>query len=193
MPARPARLLFAGCLAAVMAGAFAQPPAPAFDLAARLSPEQQALVERAYPGAQLVSACGGNFSGKSAQELVLGLLTPEATEKQRVIRVGLVLAGDKWTLHDVDQELLQDERLSHSFTMDWPLSQAGEYKCSAAPAREIGLNNAGKPLGRAFFTLPAGRANACFATSDTYNNWDCVAYSASQRRFRLWYQQAFAD
>jgi hypothetical protein len=191
--ARPARLLVAGCLVAAMGHAFGQTLAPASGLAARLSPEQRALIERAYPGALLFSACSGNFSGRSGQEQVLGLVTPEATEKHRVIRVGLVLAGDKWTLHDVDQELLQDERLSHSFPMDWPLSRASEYKCSASPARDRDLSYAGKPLGGALFALPAGRANACFATSDEYNNWDCVAYSPSQRRFRLWYQQVFAD
>jgi hypothetical protein len=105
----------------------------------------------------------------------------------------LVLTGDKWALHDIDQELLQDERLSNSFPVDWPPSRAGATKCSARPARDRDLSNAGRPLGRALFALPVGRANACFATSDEYNNWDCVAYSPSQGRFKLWYQQVFAD
>jgi hypothetical protein len=33
----------------------------------------------------------------------------------------------------------------------------------------------------------------CFATSDVYNNWDCVVYSPKEGRFRLWYQQVHAD
>jgi hypothetical protein len=191
MPPRPARPVVAGLLATVLAGALAQVPDSPPALAARLSPEQQAVVEHAYPGARLVSACGGNFSGRSGQEQVLGLVGPEAA--QRLIRVGLVLAGDKWALHDIDQELLKDERFSHAFPLDWPLSRVGDTKCSARPARDRDLSNAGRPLGRALFALPAGRANACFATSDEYNNWDCVAFSPAQGRFRLWYQQVFAD
>ncbi len=33
----------------------------------------------------------------------------------------------------------------------------------------------------------------CYATSDVYNNWDCVVYSPADKRFLLWFQQAHAD
>jgi hypothetical protein len=164
-------------------------PAFAADQAAsQLLPEQKTLLDREYPGARIVFACNGNFSGSSGHEKMLALATPAGTRSPA--RVGLVLERGAWALHHIDKELLGDSRLSRHFPLDWT---GAAVKCSATPGRDPDLGNDGKPLGRSFFRLGAGAANACFATSEQYNNWDCVGYSPRERRFRLWYQQVFAD
>jgi hypothetical protein len=185
----PAPLLaLAGCLVAGLAHGAGQASAPA-PFASRLLPQQKALLDRNYPGARIVAACSGNFSGQSGQEKVLALTLASHTRASPA-RVGLVLEHGAWTLHDIDKELLGDSKLSRHFPLDW----AGTgTKCSAAPGRDPELGQDGKPLGRSLFRLGAGVANACFATSEEYNNWDCVAFSPRERRFRLWYQQVFAD
>jgi hypothetical protein len=159
-----------------------------------LAPGQAAALATNYPEAQIVAACAGNFSGAGERETVLGIWT------DRLHRVGLVLDGGKWQVHDIDLELRKDEPVSHSFPLAWEHKVDdggfhGAMKCKVNLREEPDLSQGGKVLGRPpFFRLGAAQqANACFGTSNEYNNWDCVAFDPKQRRFRLWYQQVFAD
>jgi hypothetical protein len=163
-------------------------------LAAALAPGQAAALAAAWPGFRIVARCPGNFSGASRQEAIVGIWTGT------LHRVGLVAQAGKWQLHDIDRELLNDEPVTHSFPLAWDHKVDasgfhGQMKCNVTLGREPDLSLEGKPLGPPpLFSLRAGQqANACFGSSEQYNNWDCVAFDPAQRRFRLWYQQVFAD
>jgi len=74
---------------------------------------------------------------------------------------------------------------------------AGEMKCGVES--EFGKDSALTLIlgDEPFFNLKKngleGNTIGCFATSDVYNNWDCIVYSPKDGRFRLWFQQAHAD
>ena len=103
-------------------------------------------------------------------------------------------------MHIIDDEIEKDEDVSRSFPMNWQYKMdqngfAGDMKCGVELGKDSDLSGA---LGdKPFFDLKESGLHkstpVCFATSDTYNNWDCVVYSPKDGRFRLWYQQAHAD
>jgi hypothetical protein len=163
-------------------------------MSAQLAPGQAAALAASYPDYRIVARCAGNFSGASAQEAIVGIWTGS------LHRIGLVAQAGKWQVHDIDRELLKDEPVSHSFPLAWDhkLDASGFHglmKCNVVLRSEPAMSSGGKPLGPPpLFSLRAGqKSNACFASSAEYNNWDCLAYDPAQQRFRLWYQQVFAD
>ncbi|MGZ5199647.1 MAG: hypothetical protein ACXWC4_07720 [Telluria sp.] len=157
--------------------------------AVSMNAQQLYLFQAAYPDAEVVFDCQGNFSGASAQEHVLGIKRDGA----KPARVGLLLDSGKWVFHDIDHELDTDKLPPRRWPYPWEVAPtAAAPKCNADPRRDRDLSDNGKVLGyRPLFVLRQGQANACFGTSAQYNNWDCVAYRNGQ--FRLWYQQVFAD
>lgn len=171
-----ATVLFAGSAAA-------DSPVPTLDA------QQLYLFKAAYPGAEIIFDCPGNFSGASDREHVLGIARPG----QAPSRVGLTLDTGKWIFHDIEAELKSDKLPARHHAYAWEAPPGGAApKCNVQPARDADLSDHGKPLGeKPLFILRPGQANACFASSGEYNNWDCIAFRKSQ--FRLWYQQVFAD
>jgi hypothetical protein len=186
-----------------------QPP-PSIDvlhqtLAKQLSAEQAAALDKVYPGFRLVSLCPGHFSGNDKDELVLGVWKPVESDNQNerdVHRVGLLWNNGAWDVHIIDDEIMNDEDLSHSFPMHWQYSLSdqgfnGDMKCGIES--EFGEDSdltyvlGDKP----FFDLKKAGLETnkvvCFATDDVYNNWDCLVYSPKESRFKLWFQQAHAD
>jgi hypothetical protein len=178
---RAATLALAGFAAASVA---ASEPA-----ALSMNAQQLYLFQHAYPNAQVIFDCQGNFTGASDQEHVLGIQRPGAQPE----RIGLVLDSGKWLFHDIEAELKADKLPPRRWPQRWEAPPAGLAPlCNIDPHRARDLNYHGTLLGgKPFFRLPAGHATACFATSEQYNNWDCVAYGTGH--FRLWYQQVFAD
>lgn len=164
-------------------------PAAAGSSVISLDAEQLSLFKTAYPGAEIVFDCQGNFSGGSSHEHVLGIVR----SGQAPVRVGLTRDGGMWRFHDVERELKSDKLPARHYPYEWEAPPSGAApKCNVQPAREAELSDQGNVLGgRPLFALRPDRANACFATSQQYNNWDCIAYRNGQ--FRLWYQQVFAD
>ena len=149
---------------------------------------------------------GGKFKWEQCaarDELILGIWKPvESTDwwKREVHRVALIWSKTAWTVHVIDNEIEKDKNLSHSFPMAWQYrfsdkGFAGEMKCGVELRKDPDLSGA---LGdKPFFDLQKMGLSedkvVCFGTSDTYNNWDCVVFSPTDDRFRLWYQQAHAD
>lgn len=175
------------------------------DLVKHLSDDQKRALSKAYPDFKVLKLCPGNFSGADTNEFVLGIWKPVASKdwwKREVHRVGLIWAGETWKVHNIDDELEKDEDVSHSFPMNWSyyfghagFSAAMECGIDTTFKNEpnLTLDLGDKPL---FDLAKQGLKNhkiVCFATSDVYNNWDCVVYSAKDGRFKLWYQQAHAD
>jgi hypothetical protein len=171
----------------------------------QLSTAQIAALNRVYPGFRILSSCAGRFSRRGANELVLGIWKPGLSDRpgtRAVHRVGLIRSQQGWQVHAVDDEIEKDKALSRSFPMHWQYSLSdteftGPLKCGIES--EFGQNSdlkygsGNRPL---FNLKKAGLKNnkvVCFATSDVYNNWDCLVYSPQDRRFRLWYQQVYAD
>jgi hypothetical protein len=155
-----------------------------------MDPQQLDLFQHAYPGAEIIFDCEGNFSGASEHEHVLGIRRVGEAPS----RVGLVLDSGKWLFHDIERELKAEKLPPRRWPDPWEAPPSGATpKCNAKPTQDADLSDGhGKALGyKPLFVLRSGQANACFATSQQYNNWDCVAYRNGQ--FRLWYQQVFAD
>ena len=171
----------------------------------QLSVEQIAALNGAYPGFRVLKLCSGRFSGGNRDELVLGLWKPVESKqwwKREVHRTALIWTPKGWEVHVIDDEIEKDEKLSRSFPMNWAFSLtsagfAADMKCGIdgefSERSQLTHLLGDKP----FFDLDKEGLNknkiVCFATSDTYNNWDCLVFSAKDRRFRLWYQQAHAD
>ncbi len=171
----------------------------------QLSVEQIAALNAAYPGFRVLKLCSGRFSGGNRDELVLGLWKPVESKqwwKREVHRAALIWTPKGWEVHVIDDEIEKDEKLSRSFPMNWAFSLtsagfAADMKCGIdgefSEHSQLTHLLGDKP----FFDLDKEGLNknkvVCFATSDTYNNWDCLVFSAKDRRFRLWYQQAHAD
>lgn len=190
--------------AGTMAAARVQPPAAVeavhARLAPQLTPDQAAAIAAAYPDFRLVALCRGRFSG-AADELVAGIWKPlgSAPPSRRIVhRVGLVRERTGWILHAIDDELERDAGVTHSYPFTWDVrvdANAVEARmtCGVEPGQDRDIDGHGQ---RFFDRRRAGlerRTPVCFATSDVYNNWDCVLYSPADQRFRLWYQQARAD
>lgn len=174
-------------------------------LMGRLSPDQAKILSGRYPGLRILKLCSGRFSGGSRDELVLGIWKPEESKgrwKREVHRAGLIWNGKAWEVHVIDDEIEKDKELSRSFPLQWQYRFSeqgfiGEMKCGVE-SEFTGRSDLTHALGdKPFFDLKEkGLLNnkpVCFATSDVYNNWDCVVYSPEDGRFRLWYQQAHAD
>ena len=176
-----------------------------FKFIKRLSSEQVKALSSVYPDFRILKLCFGHFSGAMQEELVLGIWKPvESTNwwKREVHRVGLIWIENRWEVHVIDDEIEQDKKMSRSFPMAWQYTLdnkgfTGELKCGVES--EFGKDSdltyiLGDKL---FFDLKKnglqGNKIVCFATSDAYNNWDCVVYSSKDGRFRLWFQQAHAD
>jgi hypothetical protein len=157
--------------------------------AASMHPQQLYLFQHAYPGAQVLFDCQGNFSGASDHEHVLGIERPG----EAPTRVGLLLDSGKWLFHDIETELKTDKLPPRQWPQRWEAPPAGPApKCNADPRRDTDLSDHGKLLGGApFFALRPAQSLACFGTSEQYNNWDCITYRNG--RFHVWYQQVFAD
>jgi hypothetical protein len=170
-----------------------------------LSDRQQRAIDRSFPNSKILSICSGNFSGNSPDEMILTLVAASnATEPNAVHRVGLTFSDNKWNVHSIDNELMKDSSLSNSSHVEqWnhpadPEKFAQNVKCNVSLRYDKLFSQNGKPMGRPlFFKAPNSQkgvtANTCFSTVAEYNNWDCVAYDPKQSRFRLWYQQVFAD
>lgn len=170
-----------------------------------LSKEQKSILDSSYPDFQLVAVCPGNFSGDTQNELVIGIWTPVESGKrqlQEIHRVGLVYHELSWSIHSIDDELEKDRELSNSYPMRWDYKLNDEtfvadMKCGInsefSKDSDLTYSLGDKP----FFSLQKTGLSknkiACFATSDVYNNWDCVVYDPKEQRFKLWYQQAHAD
>jgi hypothetical protein len=171
----------------------------------QLSTAQIAALNRVYPGFRILSSCAGRFSRRGANELVLGIWTPVQPDRpgtRAVHRVGLIRSQQGWQVHAIDDEIEKDKALSRSFPMNWQYSLSdtefiGQMKCGIesefSQNSDLKYGNGNNPL---FDLKKAGLQRnkvVCFATSDVYNNWDCLIYSPKVRRFRLWYQQVYAD
>ena len=171
----------------------------------QLSVEQIAALNAPYPGFRVLKLCSGRFSGANRDELVLGLWKPVDSKqwwKREVHRAGLIWTPKGWEVHIIDDEIEKDKNLSRSFPMNWAFSLtstgfAADMKCGidgeSSEHSQLTQSLGDKP----FFNLDKEGLKTnkvvCFATSDTYNNWDCLVFSTKDRRFRLWYQQAHAD
>ena len=171
----------------------------------QLSSDQVEALKGKYPGFRILKMCSGHFSGADRGEVVLGLWKPEDSKsawKREVHRVGLIWERNRWVVHVIDDEIKEDENISSSFPMKWQYSFtksgfSGDLKCGIDKEFK-GDSNLTYALGdKPFFDLNKEGLKknkpVCFATSDTYNNWDCIVYSPKQGRFRLWFQQAHAD
>lgn len=169
------------------------------------APQRQAL-QRAFPDAKILSACMGNYSGNSPRELVLALASASGAADPAISRVGMTLSNHQWTVHRIDHEMMKDAAVSdHSHIEQWidpseqePEKLALKVKCDVNLHADKTFSHNGKLLGRPLFfqahAVPKGfAANACFPSDTHYNNWDCIAYDPKAGRFRLWYQQVFAD
>jgi hypothetical protein len=172
-------------------------------LAPRLAPAQAQALAAHMPDYRVIALCRGNFSGAGDDEAVLALRHAAQRENDFAAwRVGLLRQGAAWIVRDIEADLRPDSKISHSHPLQWRPDVAAAHfatdsKCGPDMRRDADFVTASGRLagGKPFFTRPAYRGapaqSVCFATDDTYNNWDCLVYSGS--RFRLWYQQAGAD
>jgi hypothetical protein len=171
----------------------------------QLSTAQIAALNQVYPGFRILTSCAGRFSRRGANELVLGIWTPVSSDRpgtRAVHRVGLIRSQQGWQVHIIDDEIEKDKALSRSFPMHWQYSLSdteftGPLKCGIESefdqTSDLKYGNGNHPL---FDLKKAGLQKhkvVCFATNDVYNNWDCLVYSPKAHRFRLWYQQVYAD
>jgi hypothetical protein len=167
----------------------------------KMLPEQRAAIAKVYPDFRILKLCPGRFSGAKRNELVLGLWKPtESPEKREVHRVGLLWNGSAWVTHIIDNEVQKDKNISRSNPLGWEYAFTdkgfvGEMKCGVNLEKEPLLHP--DPYRKPFFDLRSmglqKDKTVCFATSDVYNNWDCLVFSPKDKRFRLWYQQVYAD
>ncbi len=176
-----------------------------FKFIKRLSSEQVKVLSSVYPDFRILKLCFGNFSNTKQEEMVLGIWKPVESKdwwKREVHRIGLIWNENRWEVHVIDDEIEKDKKISRSFPMGWQYTFdnkgfTGEVKCGVESefGKDSDLTYA---LGdKPFFDLKKnglqGNKIVCFATSDVYNNWDCIVYSPKAGRFRLWFQQAHAD
>lgn len=170
-------------------------------LSKQVLPEQLGVVAALYPDFRILTLCPGHFSGGSANELVLGIWQPMQSPKSEVHRVGVIWHNQAWQVHVIDDEIERDAKVG-SFPQDWQYSFtekgfSAATKCGVES--EFGENSDLTYLmgDKPFFSLKKKGLQknkvACFATSDVYNNWDCLVYSPKENRFKLWFQQAHAD
>ncbi|UGQ45590.1 hypothetical protein [Massilia endophytica] len=156
--------------------------------AAAADPAGEALAA-AYPGARVLARCEAAFGTAGVQELAA--VVKDAAGAVR--RVAVLRTPGGWEPHDLDREILRDARLSRQGS-DWNRSGGTDaFKCNPALPGDKDLSDKGRMLDRPPFFQRGSRAVVCFGTSDTYNNWDCLAFRPEQNSFRLWYQQVFAD
>ncbi len=174
-------------------------------LVKQMSPDQIKALSRTYPDFRILKLCSGRFSGGDRDELVLGIWIPlksKGGSRREVFRIGMIWNQDRWETHVIDDEIKKDGNISRSFPMEWQYTFndkgfSGNMKCGI-DSEFRGNSDLSYALGdKPFFDLnKEGLRNnkpVCFATSDVYNNWDCVVYSPKDKRFRLWFQQAHAD
>ncbi len=178
------------------------------NLIKQLSNDQIKVLSSRYPDFRLLKTCSGNFSGGEKKELMLGLWHAKESIKKELDEddwtqdaqiVGLLWNGSQWISHDIDGEM--DEEKEH-YPNRWEYSMDskgfhGDMNCGTEleyrKDSQLAFHYSDEP----FFDLAQSRIQnhtiACFGTHDVYNNWDCVVYSPNEGRFKLWYQQAFAD
>lgn len=172
----------------------------------RLDKAQWQALQREFPNSKVLSACMGNYTGNSPHEMVLSVASRSGATGPTISRVGITLSNNQWTVHRIDDELKTDSAVSdHSNIDKWidpaiaePARLAQRVKCDAKLTTDKTFSYNGTLLGRPLFfqayTVPKGSAaSTCFPSDVQYNNWDCIAYDPAERRFRLWYQQVFAD
>jgi len=175
------------------------------NLVKQMSSDQIKVLSRTYPNFRILKLCSGRFSDGDRDELVLGIWIPlksKESGKREVLRIGMIWNQDRWEAHLIDDEIKKDDKISNSFPMEWQYTFndkgfSGDMKCGIESEfrdnSDLSYSLGDKP----FFDLnEEGLRNSkpvCFATSDVYNNWDCVVYSPKDKRFRLWFQQAHAD
>ena len=172
-------------------------------LVAQLAPAQKQALAAAHPGYRLIALCR---PGGAADELLVGLWRPvEAARshlERRVDPVGLVKTKAGWAVHGVEDEIADDARKTSASGLHWEYTfdkarLAVALKCGAAsefgPHSDVTDRLGDKPL----FDLKEKGLQlsrvTCLATDSVYNNWDCVVYSPSDGRYRLWFRQAHAD
>ncbi len=165
----------------------------------RLSPSQQQALAKVYPDFKILKLCAGRYTGSNQEEFVMGIWQPAVSRdpwKHAVHRVGLIRQRNAWVVHIIDNEIEKDMAISRSSPMDWAYELTDKgfvagMKCHVNLAKDPQLNT--KP----FFSLRSkglqNNKTVCFASSDVYNNWDCLVFSPKDDRFRLWMQQVYAD
>jgi hypothetical protein len=167
-----------------------------------LSKEQFAAIAAFQPGAMIASACQAGSGQTPSAPRILGLL---ATGKNSPVRadiqpVALFQEKNRWTVRSINSDIAKDA-WGHD-PIDWAYSIKGTkldvgLKCAVNPYTDPDLSDGhGKLLdNKPFFPLSTGATGSltCFGTSDTYNNWDCVSFSAKLGRFRLWYRKVRND
>ena len=175
------------------------------NLLKQMSPSQIEAISRAYPDFRILKLCTGGFSGGDRDELVLGIWKPAKSKvwgKREVHRVGSIWNQNRWEAHIIDDEIEKDKKVSRSYPMQWQYTFnnngfSGEMKCGIDSEFRDNSDLTYALGDKPFFDLTEKGLQhnkpVCFATSDVYNNWDCVVYSPKDKRFRLWFQQAHAD
>ncbi len=175
------------------------------NLLKQMSSSQIEAISRVYPDFRILKLCTGRFSGGDRDELVLGIWNPVNSKirgKREVHRVGLIWNQNRWEVHIIDDEIEKDKEISRSYPMQWQCTFnkngfSGQMKCGIDSEFRDNSDLTYALGDKPFFDLKEkGLQNnkpVCFATSDVYNNWDCVVYSPKDKRFRLWFQQAHAD
>jgi hypothetical protein len=165
----------------------------------KLSPSQQQALAKVYPDFKILKLCAGSYTGSKKQEFVMGIWKPVESRdswKSAVHRVGLIWQRNAWVVHIIDDEIEKDTAISRSSPMDWAYELTNKgfvagMKCNVNLAQDPQLNT--KP----FFSLRSkglqNNKTVCFASSNVYNNWDCLVFSPRDNRFRLWMQQVYAD
>jgi len=163
----------------------------------QMSSSQIETMSRVYSDFRILKFCSGRFSGGDRDELVLGVWW-----KCEVHRVGLIWNQNRWEVHIIDDEIEKDKKVSRSHPMKWQYTFSkedfsGRMKCGIESEFRDNSDLTYALGDKPFFDLKEkGFQNnkpVCFATSDVYNNWDCVVYSPQDKRFLLWFQQAHAD
>jgi len=175
------------------------------NLLSKMSSSQIKALSAVYPDYRILKLCSGRFSGGDRDELILGVWKPVKINdwrKREVHRVGLIWNQNRWEVHIIDDEIENDKKVSRSYPMQWQYTFnnygfSGEMKCGIDSEfrdhSDLTYALGDKPL---FDLQEKGLQNnkpVCFATSDIYNNWDCVVFSPKDKRFLLWFQQAHSD
>jgi len=172
-------------------------------LVTQLAPAQRRALAAAHPGYRLIALCR---PGGAAGELLVGLWKPVEAPRShmetRVDPVGLIKTKAGWAVHGIEDEIADDARKTDASGVHWEYTfekarLAVEMKCGAAsefgPDSSLTYVLGDKPL---FDLKEKGLQMSrvtCLATDSVYNNWDCVVYSPSDGRYRLWFRQAHAD
>jgi hypothetical protein len=167
------------------------------DLLKQMSSSQIETLSKVYPDFRILKLCSGRFGGGDRDELVLGVWW-----KCEVHRVGLIWNQNRWEVHIIDDEIEKDKKASRSYPMNWQYTFdnkgfSGEMKCGIDSEfrdnSDLTYALGDKPFSDLKEKGFQNNKPVCFATSDVYNNWDCVVYSPEDKRFLLWFQQAYAD